>query len=134
LRSGSRAVTLTYGALEDYDDHVTTTLDCTGGWWARQEWTGVWLARLFADAGIRIAGAPSIEVRSATGYMRRFPLDDASILLLATRVAGRPLSPGHGFPVRLVAPGRRGFWWVKWVVDLELSDKPWWLQTPFPLS
>jgi DMSO/TMAO reductase YedYZ molybdopterin-dependent catalytic subunit len=32
-------------------------------------------------------------------------------LLLATRVGGAPLEPRHGFPARLVAPGRRGFWW-----------------------
>jgi DMSO/TMAO reductase YedYZ molybdopterin-dependent catalytic subunit len=73
-------------------------------------------------------------VRSATGYERRFPLADAGRLLLATRVAGEPLSPGHGSPARIVAPGRRGFWWVKWVERIEVNDAPWWLQAPFPLS
>lgn len=134
VRSGSRAVTLTYRALEGYDDHVTTTLDCTGGWWARQRWTGVRLNRLVADLGISTSGVRSIEVTSATGYMRRFPLDEASILLLATGVGEESLSPGHGFPARLVAPGRRGFWWVKWVVTIELGGAPWWRQSPFPLT
>jgi DMSO/TMAO reductase YedYZ molybdopterin-dependent catalytic subunit len=36
--------------------------------------------------------------------------------------------------VRLVAPGRRGFWWVKWVTRVEVVDAPWWLQSPFPLQ
>jgi DMSO/TMAO reductase YedYZ molybdopterin-dependent catalytic subunit len=36
--------------------------------------------------------------------------------------------------VRLVAPGRRGFWWVKWVRRIEVVDEPWWLQSPFPLQ
>jgi Oxidoreductase molybdopterin binding domain len=130
----SSDVVMAYDDLDSYDERVVATLDCTGGWWARQEWTGVSLARLCTDAGFRIERASSIEVGSATGYVRRFPATDASTLLLATRAAGRPLSPGHGFPVRIVAPGRRGFWWVKWVVDVELSDKPWWLQAPFPLS
>ena len=31
------------------------------------------------------------------------------------------------------APGRRGFWWVKWVVAVEVSDRPPWRQPPFPL-
>jgi len=31
---------------------------------------------------------------------------------------------GHGAPVRLVAPGRRGFIWVKWVTRIELHDEP----------
>ena len=35
---------------------------------------------------------------------------------------------------RLVAPGRRGFWWVKWVVSVELDPTPWWRQPPFPLT
>jgi DMSO/TMAO reductase YedYZ molybdopterin-dependent catalytic subunit len=50
------------------------------------------------------------------------------------RLGRRPLSAGHGFPARLVAPGRRGFWWVKWVASIELTPTPWWRQPPFPLT
>jgi hypothetical protein len=114
--------------LSRYDDRVRATLDCTGGWFAEQDWAGVWLDRVI-DAR---RGARSIEVVSATGYSRSFPIEDASKLLLATRVAGDALSPGHGYPARIVAPGRRGFWWVKWVTRIEISDRPWWLQLPFP--
>ena len=35
---------------------------------------------------------------------------------------------------RLAAPGRRGFWWVKWVTSIELTPSPWWRQPPYPLS
>jgi DMSO/TMAO reductase YedYZ molybdopterin-dependent catalytic subunit len=35
---------------------------------------------------------------------------------------------------RLVAPDRRGFWWVKWVVAIEVDDLPDWWQSPFPLQ
>jgi DMSO/TMAO reductase YedYZ molybdopterin-dependent catalytic subunit len=82
------------------------------------------------------AGGPgsSINVRSATGYSRRFALADAGRMLVATRVAGSPLDPGHGFPARLVVPGQRGFAWVKWVVAIEIDDVPWWWQPPFPLQ
>jgi hypothetical protein len=134
LRSGTSIVTLDYGDLEDYADRVVATLDCTGGWWARQQWTGVSVARLLGDAGMEPGAARSLEVRSATGYVRRLPTTDAASLLLATKVAGTSLSPGHGWPLRLVAPGRRGFWWVKWVEAIALSDVPWWRQSPFPLS
>jgi DMSO/TMAO reductase YedYZ molybdopterin-dependent catalytic subunit len=44
--------------------------------------------------------------------------------LLATGVGSEPLSHEHGAPVRLVAPGRRGCEWVKWVVRVELHGGP----------
>ncbi|TMD59944.1 MAG: sulfite oxidase, partial [Chloroflexi bacterium] len=43
----------------------------------------------------------------------------ANGMLLATHLGGETLSPAHGYPVRLVAPGRRGFQWVKWVSRIE---------------
>ena len=72
--------------------------------------------------------------RSVTGYWRRFPLEDAPNLLLATHLGGKPLTSGHGAPVRLVAPGRRGFWWVKWVSSVEVDNTPPWWQPPLPLT
>ncbi|MDE0234435.1 MAG: molybdopterin-dependent oxidoreductase [bacterium] len=117
--------------LSDFDllprERVTAILDCTGGWYSEQEWEGVRLDRLLEPGEAR-----SVVVRSETGYQRRFPASDLPRLWLATHLGGAPLSPGHGFPVRLVAPGRRGFWWVKWVVEMETSQRPSWLQLPFP--
>jgi DMSO/TMAO reductase YedYZ molybdopterin-dependent catalytic subunit len=49
-------------------------------------------------------------------------------------MGGEPLSPGHGFPARIVSSDQRGFWWVKWVTAIETSDVPWWLQPPYPLT
>lgn len=106
-------------------DAVETVLDCTGGWWSRQTWTGTWVAHVL-PAG----SSGTVQVTSVTGYRRRFPLTDP--LLLAVDAAGTALLPGHGAPVRLVAPGRRGFHWVKWVDRIEVDDRPWWWQLPFP--
>ena len=65
-----------------------------------------------------------MRVISHTGYRWSFELREARRLLLATGVGGEALSHEHGAPVRLVAPGRRGFEWVKWVVSVELHDGP----------
>jgi DMSO/TMAO reductase YedYZ molybdopterin-dependent catalytic subunit len=110
-------------------DEITAILDCTSMWYAEQVWRGVRLDRL-----IDLGDAPSVEVRSATGYALRFPARDIDKIWLALDVGGHPLSTGHGFPARIAAPGRRGFWWVKWVTDIQPSSIPWWVQSPFPLT
>lgn len=107
---------------------VRAVIDCTVGWWSEQEWRGVPLSALGLPAGA------AVDVVSVTGYRRRLPAVEADRLLLATHAGGRPLTAGHGGPLRLVAPGRRGFWWVKWVVAVEVADEPWWWQPPFPLQ
>lgn len=113
----------------DNADEVRAVLDCTGGWHVDRIWSGVRLDRLTEGA----TGA-SILVSSVTGYWRRFPLADARHIYLATHVDGEALSDGHGGPVRLVAPGRRGFQWVKWVDSVVVDDTPWWWQPPLPLT
>jgi Oxidoreductase molybdopterin binding domain len=111
---------------------VKARLDCTSGWFADAEWSGVPVSALVeAD---RLSGATSIVVTSVTGYRRRFPVADVHALWLATGFEDRPLTAGTGAPVRLVAPNRRGFWWVKWVASVELSDAPAYAQSPFPLQ
>jgi DMSO/TMAO reductase YedYZ molybdopterin-dependent catalytic subunit len=116
--------------LESRGTPVVARLDCTSGWYADATWTAVSLAELIPSD--RLGRARSIEVVSVTGYRRRFPAHEAGSLWLATRFEGARLSAGSGAPVRLVAPGRRGFWWVKWVASVRLSDKPAYAQLPFP--
>ncbi|WP_432890571.1 molybdopterin-dependent oxidoreductase [Kribbella sp. CA-245084] len=113
--------------LGQWDDRLSAVLDCTGGWWTQQEWSGVRVSRLLPDSA-----TGSVEVVSATGYHRRLPLTDH--LLLATSVGGNNLSVGHGAPARLVVPGRRGYHWVKWVTRIDHDSRPWWLQAPLPLQ
>ena len=108
---------------------VIAALDCTGGWWSEQSWDAVSLRSLIGTDSAR-----SINVASITGYSRLYPFSDIDELYLAVGYGGEPLRRGHGAPVRLVAPGRRGPWWIKWVVSVELDDRPFWLQTPFPLE
>ena len=128
VRDGHGRRELTLEQLTADGIQVRATLDCTSGWYSRQDWTGVPLGTLLR----REPGARSVYVHSLTGYWVRFPIRDLDLLLLATRVGGAPLAAGHGFPARLVAPGRRGYWWVKWVDRIELQATPSWWQPPFP--
>ena len=70
----------------------------------------------------RRPGATRVRVVSHTGYRWSFPIEEARGFLLATHVGGELLSHDHGAPVRLVAPGRRGFQWIKWVVRIEVHS------------
>jgi hypothetical protein len=43
-------------------------------------------------------------------------------VLLAYEMNGETLPRNHGFPLRLVAPGKYGYKWVKWVTHIEVID------------
>jgi hypothetical protein len=115
-------------------EEFTAVLDCTSGWYSSQQWQGVRLNALLAAAGVTEGGWRSVEVRSATGYARWFGAATLDEVWLVTALAGEPLPYGHGFPARIVAPGRRGFWWVKWVTSITPSARPPWVQSVFPLT
>jgi hypothetical protein len=95
-------------------------IDCTSGWYAERDWQGVRVGDLLDTVAPR-DDARWVRFRSVTGYRWSLPLEEARDALLATHVDGQRLSHGHGAPLRLVAPGRRGFQWVKWVESVEVT-------------
>jgi DMSO/TMAO reductase YedYZ molybdopterin-dependent catalytic subunit len=107
------------------------TLDCTSGWYTIQDWQGIRVGDLLDSAGVS-ADARYVRFVSVTGYRWSLPISEARDALLATHVDGEELSHGHGAPMRLVAPGRRGFQWVKWVERVEVraeADPAQWVVT-----
>ena len=84
-------------------------------------------------------GRPAGSRPQSAGHQRdRLPsaLPD---LRCGRALAGHPGSGAaadrrHRRPGPAGAPGRRGFWWVKWVASVELSDRPAYVQSPFPLQ
>jgi len=94
-------------------------IDCTSGWYTDREWTGVRVGDLLDTAGTT-DDARWVRFRSVTGYKWCLPIAEAREAVLATHVDGEELSHGHGRPLRLVAPGRRGFQWVKWVESVDV--------------
>jgi len=110
----------------DYDDlardEQRALLDCTSGWYSEHDWQGVAVGDLLDAAGPE-DDAEWVSFRSVTGYRWSLPIEEARDALLATHVDGEELSHGHGFPLRLVAPGRRGFQWVKWVEEVRVTRR-----------
>lgn len=104
-------------------DTTEELLDCTSGWYTVREWEGVAVGRLLERAGGVADGGTHVRFVSVTGYRWSLPIEEAEDALLATHVDGERLSHGHGAPARLVAPGRRGFQWVKWVTRVEVRDR-----------
>lgn len=115
-------------------ERFTAILDCTSGWYSRQHWDGVRLSALLTAAEVPDGGWRSVEVRSVNGYARWFGASTLDDVWLVTGVGGQALPPGNGYPARIVAPGRRGFWWVKWVSSIQPSARPAWAQSIFPLT
>lgn len=97
-------------------------------------WSGVRLREVL-DAARPRAGATEavfwgadhgIERGVEHTYARSLPLATAASaqVLLAYAMNGEPLPPQHGAPLRLVAPGWYGMASVKWLVRIELLDRP----------
>jgi DMSO/TMAO reductase YedYZ molybdopterin-dependent catalytic subunit len=115
----------------DPDTETEALLDCTSGWYTEQEWRGISVGALL-DEVEPTGDATHVRFVSVTGYRWSLPIEEARDALLATHVGGEQLSHGHGAPLRLVAPGRRGFQWVKWVERVDVrtrGDPAQWLVT-----
>ena len=111
-------VNLSYADIVALPRHeASVVLDCTGGWWSEQVWSGVSLKDVLARSP---AGetATRVEVISVTGHRWTFDRSEIEQAMLATHVGGKPLTAGHGYPLRLVAPSLRGFLWIKWVEEV----------------
>lgn len=112
-----------YDELVAAGNTLEATLDCTGGFYSTQHWQGINIGHLLDQVGIH-NNAIAVSFISVTGYRWSLPLAEARTALLATHVESEPLSYEHGFPLRLVAPGHRGFEWVKWITHIQVLTEP----------
>ncbi len=128
---------------------VPAVLECTGNGraffqprvpgvqWGRgavgnAEWSGPRLLDVLKLAGadtsvayVTVNGADT-GIAKTPDFIRSLPMRKAvdPATLLALNMNGEPLSPLHGFPLRLVVPGWDGTSWVKWVTTLSLANEP----------
>lgn len=102
------------------------TVQETHGLMSTSEWTGVPLATVLAEAGIKPEAAWVLaEGSDAAAMTRSLPL--AEVLknaLLCYAQNGEALRPEQGYPLRLVIPGWEGNTCIKWLRRLKLGTAP----------
>lgn len=94
--------------------------------WSRYDnlWAGVSIREVLRLAK-PTAAATHVVVHAEQGFTTNLPLQelDQDDVLLADMHDGQPLTPDHGWPLRLVVP-RRYFWKsAKWITRIELVDR-----------
>lgn len=99
------------------------TLNCVEGWSVTILWEGVLVRELIKEAGVK-PEANTIIFYAHDGYSSSFPLSYVmdNDIIMAHKMNGLTMPPERGFPFELVAEGKWGYKWIKWITKIELSD------------
>ena len=124
-----KPLTLSYAdALARPRAEMMRTLECIGNPVGGNQignatWAGFWLADLLAEAQVkpeavraRFAAADDYDTSVALSYLTR------PGVLLAYEMNGEPLTPAHGFPLRIFMPGLYGQKMPKWITRISFID------------
>jgi len=103
------------------------TVQLSHGLTSCAEWTGVLVATVLREVGIKPGGTWLLaEGADAAGHDRSIPAAKAMADgLLAYAANGEALRPSQGYPLRLLLPGFEGNTNVKWLRRLKIGDEPW---------
>ena len=119
-------LTLSYADLEALPQiSVLGTLECVEGWSYTAKWTGPSLAAILAQAGVQSGAVIAIfDTADDTDGFTSLDLSyiNANNIILALKDNDVTLPAANGFPVRVVASGKYGYKWAKWVTSIELSS------------
>ncbi|WP_445475935.1 molybdopterin-dependent oxidoreductase [Methanococcoides methylutens] len=116
----------TYGQVTSYPNvSKVVILDCVEGWGFTAKWTGVPVKTLLDEAGVQ-EGATTVIFYSEDDYSTAHDLDylvDNNIIL-GYKLNDVTLPQDRGFPFQLVAEGKYGYKWGKWITSIEVTDEP----------
>ncbi|WP_318152722.1 molybdopterin-dependent oxidoreductase [Microbacterium helvum] len=99
---------------------------CVEGWSASAHWRGVRLGDLLGEAGcdrrstIRLVSLQQRGAYRTTTMPAQYAWDP--LTLIALELNGATLGLDHGYPARIIAPGRPGVLQTKWLASLEEVD------------
>ncbi len=102
---------------------LTAELKCVEGPSGTALWRGVRLGDVL-DLVRPMTGSVDVVFHASDGYNSSLKLDYANRddVLLAYMMNDETLPPDQGFPLKVVAPGKAGYKWVKWIVRIEVVD------------
>ncbi len=89
-------------------------------------WTGLPLVEILAALKVAVpTDTPYLHLTAKDGYTTGLPASDLQRpIWLVWQMNGADIPADHGFPVRMLVPGRFGMKNPKWLTKLEFSDKP----------
>lgn len=122
---GPHPYTLTLAGLRELPQHeAELPIACVEGWSRSARWRGVRLSDLLARAEIPPGASlrvVSMQRGGAFGVTEMGPQYARDPLtLLALGLNGEVLNLDHGYPARVIAPGRPGVLQTKWVRRIEV--------------
>ncbi|MGO4301590.1 molybdopterin-dependent oxidoreductase [Leifsonia sp. RAF41] len=125
VRNGDRAETFDRARLSGLPQASSTLpIACVEGWSTTAQWGGVRMRDLLALVGAPAGATLLISSLQPRGAYRRttmgpeFAEDPAT--LVALTLGGKTLDLDHGYPARVIAPGRPGVLQTKWLASIEV--------------
>ncbi|MGN7799553.1 molybdopterin-dependent oxidoreductase [Leifsonia sp. 22587] len=125
IRNGDRAETLDRARLLALPQaRSTLPIACVEGWSTTAEWSGVRMRDLLALVGASAGATVLVTSLQPRGAYRRttmgpeFAQDPDT--LVALTLNGETLDLDHGYPARVIAPGRPGVLQTKWLSSIEV--------------
>jgi DMSO/TMAO reductase YedYZ molybdopterin-dependent catalytic subunit len=120
-------LSLTYADLQALpQESRLVKLNCVEGWSFTAKWTGPTLASIFEKAGVQ-PDAKTVIFYTADDSSGFTSLDLDYILgnrtIIALELNDITLPADRGFPFQVVAEGKFGYKWAKWVQRIELSNE-----------
>ena len=100
-------------------------LNCVEGWSVTLLWEGPLVWDLLNGSHPK-PGATTLVFTSSDGFTTSVPLTYVmnNSIILASKMNNVTIPPQRGFPFQLVAEGKWGYKWSKWVTGIEVIDNP----------
>jgi DMSO/TMAO reductase YedYZ molybdopterin-dependent catalytic subunit len=115
----------TYDQIVDTYAHYlkVATLHCVEGWEVTVLWEGVLVKDLLREAHYS-QNAQVLIFYSQDGFTTSLPFSYIvnNNITIAYKVNGLTLPKSEGYPFQLVAEGKLGYKWAKWITKMEVSN------------